>query len=147
MIVVHHSLDLHPVPTSLKLIPVDRHTLAKRRWRGSAEDGTDFGFDLEHALADGALVHVANDVAYQISQKPEPVLEVHLPAEPGDAARVGWMIGNLHFPMEAGAEVIRVADDPALEQLFQREGWEYRRIDAVFHPLAAHSHHHHGHEH
>jgi hypothetical protein len=25
---------------------VERRVLAKRRWRGQAEDGTDFGFDL-----------------------------------------------------------------------------------------------------
>ena len=33
---------------------VDRLTLAKRRWRGVAEDRADFGFDLERPIADGA---------------------------------------------------------------------------------------------
>ena len=27
-------------------LTVERRVLAKRRWRGQAEDGTDFGFDL-----------------------------------------------------------------------------------------------------
>ncbi len=37
-------------------ISADRLTLAKRRWRGIADDGREFGFDLAAPLADGACV-------------------------------------------------------------------------------------------
>jgi hypothetical protein len=40
-------------------ISVERLALAKRRWRGPAEDGCDFGFDLNAPLADNATVFQA----------------------------------------------------------------------------------------
>ena len=36
-------------------IPVERLTLAKRRWRGVADDGEEFGFDLEAPLTDARI--------------------------------------------------------------------------------------------
>ena len=46
MQIINHPL--RGIGDGLKTIPlrVDRVTLAKRRWRGSAEDGCEFGFDL-----------------------------------------------------------------------------------------------------
>ena len=136
-------------------IGVDRLTLAKRRWRGVAEDGREFGFDLDAPLADGAHVFQRESAVYFIAQKYEPVLELRIadwlaphptPASPllllgglriaTDAARLGWVIGNLHFPLEVTAEAIRVADDPALRQLFARESLPFTACKRVFHPLS-----------
>ena len=119
---------------------VERLTLAKRRWRGAAEDGREFGFDLEAPLADGAGVFQSESAGYFIAQKYEAVLELRL-ADCGlrvatDAARLGWVIGNLHFPLEVTAEAIRVADDPALRQLFARESLPFTACKRVFHPLS-----------
>lgn len=116
-------------------IPVDRLTLAKRRWRGVAEDGREFGFDLEKPLADGAVVFKAESL-YVIAQKYEPVLEVSLASDAPGAAKMGWMIGNLHFPLEVAGSVVRVADDPALRQLFEREHIAFVACKRVFHPLS-----------
>lgn len=117
-------------------VPVDRLTLAKRRWRGVAEDGREFGFDLERPLHDGATVFQDEQHEYVIAQKYEPVLEVHLVQDPPAAAKLGWMIGNLHFPLEVTGDAVRVADDPALRQMFEREGIAYAECKRVFHPLA-----------
>ena len=38
-------------------LTVERRVLAKRRWRGQAEDGTDFGFDLISPLRNGICFH------------------------------------------------------------------------------------------
>jgi urease accessory protein len=125
---------------------VDRLTLAKRRWRGVAADGRELGFDLEGSLHDGDVVLQDGDACYVISQAPEPVLEVQLRTSSSAAARLGWLIGNLHFQMEVTPEVIRVADDPALRQLFTREGISYSERESIFHPLGGghfHGHHHH----
>jgi urease accessory protein len=126
-------------------IPVDRLTLAKRRWRGVAEDGREFGFEVEKPLVDGDAVWAEGEARYFISQKYEPVLELAIAAAGLDAtttaARVGWMIGNLHFQIEITAEVLRVGDDPALRQLFEREGLAYRVAKRVFRPLAGGHHH------
>ncbi|MEO8352581.1 MAG: urease accessory protein UreE [Chthoniobacteraceae bacterium] len=140
------------MPPNLPVIrvPVDRLTLAKRRWRGVAEDGREFGFDLERPLTDGAAVFATERDVYVMAQKYELVLEMRM-AECGlqngsGAARVGWMIGNLHFPLEITDEVVRVADDPALRQLFQRENLSFDLCRRVFHPIGGgHSHGHHSH--
>jgi urease accessory protein len=112
---------------------VDRHTLAKRRWRGTAEDGREFGFDLEEPLHDGAPFFQAAGATYVIAQQPESVLEVTL-TTPLEGARIGWLIGNLHFSLELAGRVILVADDPALRQLFGREHIPFTEASRVFHP-------------
>ena len=122
-------------------ISVERLTLAKRRWRGVAEDGVEFGFDLDAAIADGALVFQTDTVAYVIAQKYEPVLEVALGTDAPASARLGWIIGNLHFPLEVAGAVVRVADDPALRQLFDREHISFVACKRVFHPLSGAHHH------
>lgn len=121
---------------------VDRATLAKRRWRSVAEDGREFGFDLEHPLKDGATFFETESSRYAIAQKPEAVLELRF-AVCGlrKVAEIAWKIGNLHFQIEVAEDVIRVVDDPALRQLFEREGWKYAACEAVFHPLAGGHHH------
>lgn len=126
-------------------IPVERLTLAKRRWRGAAEDGRDFGFDLEMPLTDGVAIFQSETAVYVLSQKYEPVLEVQSSAfaagKAADAARLGWMIGNLHFQIEVAGDVVRVSDDPAVRQLFEREGIAYAACKRVFHPLSGGHHH------
>ena len=122
-------------------ISVERLTLAKRRWRGLAEDGADFGFDLETPLADGACVFQNERAAYFVAQKYEPVLEVALGADAPASARLGWIIGNLHFPLEVAGAIVRVADDSALRQLFERERIAFVACKRVFHPLSGGHHH------
>jgi urease accessory protein len=126
-------------------IAAERLMLAKRRWRGVAEDGKEFGFDVERPLSDGDVVWVEGQARYVISQKYEPVLELRiadcgLESAPA-AARVGWMIGNLHFQIEITDDVLRVADDSALRQLFEREGIRYAVAKRIFRPLAGGHHH------
>jgi urease accessory protein len=142
---VHRNLaERNPQLPEIR-IPVERLVLAKRRWRGVAEDGAEFGFDLEAPLADEAVVHESDSAAYVLAQKYEPVLEVRI-AECGmrngsDAARLGWMIGNLHFQIEIAEDLVRVVDDPAVRQLFEREGIAFTACKRVFHPLSGGHHH------
>jgi urease accessory protein len=145
MTIVHQPLET-PAPALPGIrIPVERLTLAKRRWRGLAEDGQEFGFDLEKPLMDGAAVFQSDAAVYLLAQKYEPVLEVRTSdcgvRNGGDAARLGWMIGNLHFQIEIVEEVVRVVDDPAVRQLFEREGIPYTACKRVFHPLRGGHHH------
>ena len=80
---------------------MERRVLAKRRWRGQADDGTDFGFDLESPLRDGICFHAEEDKKYIINQKPEPVLRVH-------------NFGNLHFPAQFSDSYLLVEGDYAV---------------------------------
>lgn len=119
----------------------DRLTLAKRRWRATASDGREFGFDLAAPLAHGMSFVAADGRSYLIEQKAEPVLEIALIPRPAPVARLGWALGNLHFPMEVVDDVIRVPDDTALRQFFEREMIPFTAVERVFQPFArAHSH-------
>ena len=126
------------------LLLADRTTLAKRRWRGVAQDGREFGFDLDHPVSDGAVFHRQSGKCYVISQAPESVLEVELETDPGRAAVICWQIGNLHFPVEITDQIIRCVDDPAIRLLLSREGVSWHPAIAVFHPITSlgHAHHH-----
>jgi urease accessory protein len=127
------------------VLAVDRATLAKRRWRGVAPDGREFGFDLDDALEDGAVFHREAGKCYLVSQATEPLLEIDLGSDPGRAARIAWQVGNLHFPVEINDLVIRCADDPAIRHLLGRTKVAWRVTCAVFRPStsAGHAHHHH----
>jgi urease accessory protein len=134
------------LPAAERMLPqialrVDRLTLAKRRWRGTAEDGSEFGFDLQRPLANGDVFAATSAAVYRIAQAAEPVLEVALSADSPGSARLGWVIGNLHFPLEIDGEVLRVADDPALRQLFTRETIAFTAREAIFTPLSGGHHH------
>lgn len=125
-------------------VPVDRTTLAKRRWRGVADDGREFGFDLEEPINHGAHFFAVGDNYYVIDQLPEEVLEIPV-TTPEQAARVGWSLGNLHFGAQVVDGAVRVPEDPAVLQLLRREGIAFSRVTCVFQPLSAGAHHHHDH--
>jgi urease accessory protein len=126
-------------------IAASRETLAKKRWRGTATDHVEFGFNLEHPLAHGDLVHLSESAVYRLEQLPEPVLEIRLDPTPSQAALLAWRIGNLHFPLELSSALLRVADDPALRRMFEREKIAFMATVAIFQPVAAAAPHSHTH--
>jgi urease accessory protein len=113
---------------------VERLTLAKRLWRGAAEDGTEFGFELTMPLKDGDSVGQTTAARYVIRQQPEPVLEISLEVAPSAAAGIGWAIGNLHMELSAEPTRLLAPDDPAVRQLLDRLQVPYRPISALFRP-------------
>lgn len=125
---------------------VERSMLARRRWRACAADGADFGFDLERPINDGAIFFENEAAIYCIVQKPEDLLEI-IPGDATQGAWLGWMLGNLHFPIAIGEGAVRVPADPAVRQMLEREHIDFAEVHKVFHPLKATSGHHHNHEH
>ncbi|MFZ4763471.1 MAG: urease accessory protein UreE [Roseimicrobium sp.] len=117
----------------------ERRVFLKRRWRGVAEDGTEFGFDLESRLSNGCVIHRADHADYVVWQEPELVYEVLLET-PAQAALVGWKIGNLHLPVEVTERSVRAIHDPAMPQLCDREGWAFTEQTVVFNPLRVTAH-------
>jgi len=140
MDLIHAPIPRHDQGVLEVLLRADRLTLAKRRWRGTAEDGREFGFDLAEPLADATPFFYIDGTTYLIAQQPEPVMELAL-ASPAESARLGWLIGNLHFSLETTGDVIRVAADSALRQMFLREHISFSECSRVFHPYG------HGHLH
>lgn len=131
-------------------IRVDRQKLSRRLWRGTADDGREFGFELESPLRHGDLVWASDQTRYVICQTPEPVLEIPLDVKPEAAAVIGWAVGNLHFAIEAQAARILAPDDSGLRQALDRLGIHYHECVEVFQPhrlAVSFAGHGHGHDH
>lgn len=121
-------------------LQAERGVLAKRRWRGTADDGREFGFDLTQPIGDGAVFFEADGNVYYIVQQPEPLLEIAC-ADAAKQSMIAWMTGNLHFPIEIRGNVLRAPDDPAVRGMLARERVEFVEVNDVFHPLKAMANH------
>lgn len=122
---------------------VERRVLAKRRWRGQAEDGTDFGFDLVVPLSNGICFHAEGDKNYVIDQKPEVVFRVPFPDQQ-EAAHRAWQVGNLHFPAQFLESYLLVEGDHAVRLMLERNQIPFEEGMEVFQPVLAATGHHHG---
>jgi urease accessory protein len=135
------SAELHSV-----LLKVERRVLAKRRWRGRAEDGVDFGFDLSSPLKHGDCFHFFGEKRYLIDQLPEAVFKVTYP-DSREAAHRAWQVGNLHFPAQFTEGYLLVENDLAIHQMLTRNEIAFEEAEEVFQPVVAAAGHHHGHSH
>jgi urease accessory protein len=115
-------------------IRVDRRKLARRLWRAVADDGTEFGVEVEAPLKHGDVVWATANARYVIRQAPEPVLEISLKVDPETAALIGWAVGNLHSAIEAHANRLLAPDEPNLRQALDRVGIRYNERVVVFQP-------------
>ncbi len=116
------------------ILNAERSMFLKRRWRGVASDGVEFGFDLEDRLKDGCVIFQTDVTDYVIRQIPELVYQIQM-TSPDFAALVGWKVGNLHFPVQITGAWVRITHDPAIRQLLEREGWAFEEATVVFNPL------------
>lgn len=135
ILVRRHVLEESPRPAGEQVcLRAERRMFLKRRWRGVAEDGVEFGFDLEGRLHSGAVIHRTEDRDYVVRQEEERVYELKFKGA-AEAALMGWKIGNLHLPVEVGEGWLRAVHDLAVAQLCAREGWDVQEKDVVFNPL------------
>jgi urease accessory protein len=112
----------------------ERLVLAKRLWRGAADDGVEFGFDLEAPLAPGDTFFESATARYVVRQQPERVLEISLALAPSAAAGIGWAIGNLHLELSAEPTRLLAPDEPAVRALLDRLRVPFRPTTAIFRP-------------
>jgi len=122
---------------------VERRVLAKRRWRGQAQDGADFGFDLISPLRHGICFHAEEDKNYVIDQKPEVVFRVPFPDQK-EAAHRAWQVGNLHFPAQFLESYLLVEGDLAVRLMLERNQIPFEEGMEVFQPVLTATGHHHG---
>lgn len=113
---------------------VERLTIAKRLWRGLAEDGTEFGFELSVPLKNGDVFFQTSTARYVLHQQPEPVIEISLDVTPSAAAGIGWAVGNLHLELSAESTRLLAADEPAVRQLLDRLKVPFKPTIAIFRP-------------
>ncbi|MFH1496502.1 MAG: urease accessory protein UreE [Verrucomicrobiota bacterium] len=133
MILVHAPLDAPDAALPAVLLRIERRKLARRVWRAFAEDGAEFGFQLERPLRHGQVFHQTANTRYVIEQLPEPVLTVSLvDLPPSAASAVGWAVGNLHLECSTEPGRLLTADEPAARRLFERIQITYTPETAVF---------------
>lgn len=113
---------------------VDRVTLVKRLWRGTAEDGSEFGFELSAPLKSGDIFFQSPTARYVVYQTPEAVIEVSLDVAPSAAAGIAWAIGNLHLELSAEPTRLLAPDGPAVRQLLDRLKVPFKTTTAIFRP-------------
>lgn len=125
-----------PIDETLPIVAVrvERVTLTKRLWRGVAEDGTEFGFELTTPLRHGDVVHQTSAARYVITQHEEQVVQISLDVTPSAAAGIGWAIGNLHLELSAEPGRLLAPDEPAVRQLLERLKVPYGATTAIFRP-------------
>lgn len=113
---------------------VPRQTIAKRLWRGVAEDGVEFGFELSSPLSDGVTIWQTTTQRYVVRQEEERLIEVSLNIAPSAAAGIGWAIGNLHLELSADAKRLLAPEEPAVRQLLNRLKVPFTETTAIFRP-------------
>jgi urease accessory protein len=139
-LIQHLLMEKSDLPPERQIVlAAERRQFLKRRWRGVADDGTEFGFDLESRLTDGCVIHQESGTDYIVRQLPEIVYQLEC-ASPAHAALVGWKVGNLHLPAEIFEGSIRVLHDEAMTQLLEREEWEFSEPEVIFTPMKAMAH-------
>jgi len=128
-------------------IHVDRWQLSKLRWRAAADDGREFGFEVDEPLHHGDIVCCNDYNYYTIHQTSETVLVVNT-TEKEVVTKLAWSIGNLHQLLQVSGSELICADDPSLRQLFDQLHIAYKVESRQFEPMrsaSAHHHHHHAH--
>jgi urease accessory protein len=98
------------------------------------------------ALDDGRIVEVV--------AAPEPLLELR-PGAADELARLAWMLGDRHAPIQIVGQKLRLRDDPALKAVADHLGVKATPIEAPFDPeggayapeTAVELEHEHGHDH
>ena len=113
---------------------VERLTLAKRLWRGTADDGAEFGFELSAPLKHGEAFFESATARYIVYQHPEAVVEISLAVAPSAAAGIGWAIGNLHLELQSEPARLLAPDEPAVRQLLDRLKVPFTATTAIFRP-------------
>ncbi len=143
--IIQSSLETPDFDLPEIAVLVERMKLAKRLWRGVAEDGMEFGCELAAPLRDGDTIWQTATARYVIRQPAEAVVEISLEVAPSAAAGIGWAIGNLHLELSAEATRLLAPDEPAVRQLLERLKVPYKSTMAIFKPgrfvRGAHSSH------
>jgi urease accessory protein len=124
-------------------IPMTAHDRRRVRRIVRAPDGASFALDMPTGtvLHPGQVLHQSGERTYVVSAAAEDVFVI-TPRDPGEGARVGHLIGNLHRDIDVeGAEVIALAD-AALADRLRRAGVPFRPDQRAFRGRAPGDHAH-----
>jgi urease accessory protein len=124
-------------------IPMTAHDRRRVRRIVQAPDGASFPLDLPTGtvLHPGQVLHTSGARTYIVAAAAEDVFVI-TPRDPGEGARAGHLIGNMHRDIDVdGGEVIALADE-ALADRLRRAGVPFRPDRRAFRgrPPGEHAH-------
>jgi urease accessory protein len=144
MIIVD-SLPTSAVPVGSEMDPLVLvwEQRAKTRQVVLTNGGREIGMKLMTGtrLRPGLVVYIGDGFHVEVVAAAEDVWEVH-DADVLTLLRVAYEIGNRHFPIEIGADSLRVLYDHTLQELWERLGVGAERVRRPFLSDQAPSHHH-----
>ena len=97
------------------------------------------GTQVEMALAQSVRLQtddrliLDDETLIEIVARPEPLYELRA-ANPSDLARIAWMLGDRHLPVDISERRLRVRRDPAASALLSDAAVRIIAIDAPFEP-------------
>lgn len=137
---MRRAIAVLPAATASDLRVVDTLLLDyEQRQRPQGSHTALRGVQIEMALAqlvrlqtDDRLI-LDDDTLIEIVARPEPLYEVRA-ANPSDLARIAWMLGDRHLPVDISERRLRVKRDPAVSALLSDAAVRIIAIDAPFEP-------------
>lgn len=97
-------------------------------------------------LRGGDLVTASDGRVIEILSRKENLLHVECKG-PTALAKVAYHLGHRHVPVEVGDDYLRIAADPALEDMVKKLGAKVSLLEAPFEPEAGSQEQGHDHEH
>jgi urease accessory protein len=98
------------------------------------ESGEEVRIRLPHGevLRGGDLVTASDGRVIEVLAEPEKLLHI----ESGSLARIAYHLGERHVPVQVGEGFLRIAADPALEEMARKLGAKVSQVEAPFEPEA-----------
>lgn len=140
MAAMRRAIAVLPAGTASDLRLVDTLLLNfEQRQRPEGTHTALRGARIEMALAQSVRLQtddrliLDDDTLIEIVARPEPLYEVRA-ASSSDLARIAWMLGDRHLPVDISERRLRVRRDPAVSVLLSDATVRIVAIDAPFEP-------------
>lgn len=133
-------------------IPFEWFETDRHRILAMADDGTEFGVQIDENLSDGDVLAVTADKIYAVRIKKSKLVRI-LVKTMEEMGRLGFELGNRHLSLQIASDSITIPFDAPTFEYLVRLGFNPRIVEDVFADYivckahgATHSHDH-SHEH
>lgn len=137
---MNHAHDILPAGTwpsasASDRIALDYDARHRRRFRYTAEAGSEFLLDLPRAtvIHDGDGLRLDDGRIVLVAAAPEALIEVTANS-PQEIVRLAWHIGNRHLPAQLAGDRILIREDHVIVAMLHGLGATTRALSAPFTP-------------
>lgn len=124
-----------PAANANDRIALDYDARHRRRFRYTADAGTDFLLDLPRAtvINDGDGLQLDDGRVIAVAAAPEALIEITA-ASTTELVRLAWHIGNRHLPAQLSEDRILIREDHVIVAMLHGLGATTRTVSAPFTP-------------